>query len=80
MQMFVAYSPVQMPGATWVIIAMQPYYEVFSRLPMIQLQGAIVVASVIAAGLGFLIFGSRIKHSIKKWVPFQGVFGDICER
>ncbi|MEW6603879.1 MAG: cache domain-containing protein [Thermoproteota archaeon] len=55
-QMFVAYSPIKMPGATWVIIAMQPYSEVFSRLPMMQLQGAIVVTSVIAAGIGFVIY------------------------
>lgn len=57
-QMYVAYSPVQMPGATWAILAMQPYYEVFSRIPMMQLQGAIVVASVIVAGLGFVIYRS----------------------
>jgi hypothetical protein len=57
-QMYVAYSPVQMPGATWVMLAMQPYGEAFSPAPML-LQGAIIAASVIAAGLGFVIYKSQ---------------------
>jgi hypothetical protein len=56
--MYVAYSPVQMPGATWVMLAMQPYGEAFSPAPML-LQGAIIAASVIAAGLGFVIYKSQ---------------------
>jgi hypothetical protein len=57
-QMYVAYSPVPMPGATWVMLAMQPYGEAFSPAPML-LQGAIIAASVIAAGLGFVIYKSQ---------------------
>jgi cache domain-containing protein len=56
-QMYVAYSPVQMPGATWVMLAMQPYGEAFSSAAM--LQGAIVAASVIAAGLSLVIYKSQ---------------------
>jgi hypothetical protein len=55
-QMYVAYSPVQVPGATWAILAMQPYYDAFSQVPILQLQTAIAVASVIAASLGFVIY------------------------
>lgn len=58
-QMYVAYSPVQMPGATWVMLSMQPYDEAFSSAPMLQMQGAIITASVIAAGLGFVIYKSQ---------------------
>jgi hypothetical protein len=55
-QMYIAYSPVHMPGATWAILAMQPYGEAFSPAPMLQVQGAIIAASVIAAGLGIVIY------------------------
>ncbi len=58
-QMYVAYSPVPVPGATWVILAMQPYGEAFSSAAMLQLQGAVVATSVIAAGLGFVIYKSQ---------------------
>lgn len=58
-QMYVAYSPVEIPGATWVILAMQPYGEAFSPAPMLMMQGAIIVVSVIAAGLGFVIYRSK---------------------
>ncbi|MGI0040011.1 MAG: hypothetical protein ACREAO_09350, partial [Nitrososphaera sp.] len=60
-EMYVAYSPVQMPGATWVILAMQPYNEAFSPAPALQLQGSIILASAVAAGLGFVVYRSAAK-------------------
>jgi cache domain-containing protein len=60
-EMYVAYSPVQMPGATWVILAMQPYSEAFSPAPALQLQGSIIAASAVAAGLGFVVYRSAAK-------------------
>ncbi len=58
-QMYIAYSPVQMPGATWVMLSMQPYDEAFSSVQMLQIQSAIIASSVIAAGLGFVIYKSH---------------------
>ncbi len=59
-QTYVTYSPVQMPGATWVILSMQPYSEAFNSVESAKLQmtGVIIAASAIAAGLGFMVYRS----------------------
>jgi hypothetical protein len=66
MQIYVAYSPVHMPGTTWAILAIQPYNEALRPVldANAQLQGAIIIVSVIAAGLGFLIYrGARSRSA-----------------
>jgi len=64
-QIYVVYSPVHMPGTTWAILSIQPYGEALRPVldANAQLQGAIIIASVIAAGLGFVIYRSARSRS-----------------
>lgn len=57
-QVYVTYSPVQMPGTTWAVLSIQPYGEALRPVmdANIQLQGSIIAVSVITAGLGFIIY------------------------
>ncbi|HEX2614768.1 MAG TPA: hypothetical protein VHL10_04695 [Nitrososphaera sp.] len=63
-QMYVVYSPVHMPGTTWAVLSIQPYSEALRPVQdaTTQQQGAIIVVSVIAAGLGFMIYRSVRKR------------------
>ena len=65
-QMHVAYSPVQMPAATWVVLSMQPVDEAFSATSAAkaQMTGAVAAAVAVAAGLGIAVYKSSGKsHS-----------------